>query len=159
LIKSASGRFFSSGLGIDLSKFKRYNLPTLERGKKMARILVVDDDQHCRRLAKSLLQRAGYEVAVADDGVDGLAQAKQFKPDLIVINGMMPRLLGPEMLLRLKDDPELSGILTIGDSADADLRRQFIENGADRVVVRAWHPTVYLAAVAGVLAAREVAST
>jgi len=54
------------------------------------KILVVDDDQECLEFAESVLTRAGYEVVTATNGCDGLEKAKAERPDLIILDVLMP---------------------------------------------------------------------
>jgi len=60
----------------------------------MAKILVVDDDATFRKLVQSRLEFSGYEVITAYDGIDGLDKAQNEKPDLILMDIMMPRMTG-----------------------------------------------------------------
>ena len=60
----------------------------------MAKILAVDDERHIVRLVQVNLERAGYEVVEAYDGVEALEKVKEANPDLIVLDVMMPRLDG-----------------------------------------------------------------
>jgi chemosensory pili system protein ChpA (sensor histidine kinase/response regulator) len=71
----------------------------------MSKILVVDDADDVRSLLARLLRLGGYTTATAEDGMAGLAQIEQGLPDLIVLDLMMPRMNGVEMLSRLRHDP------------------------------------------------------
>ncbi len=68
------------------------------------RILVVDDDRLIRQMARDVLRIAGFAVAEAADGPDGLAQAAALHPDLILLDLMMPGMDGYEVCQRLKAD-------------------------------------------------------
>jgi CheY-like chemotaxis protein len=69
------------------------------------RILVVDDDPIVLRLTSILFNRAGHEVHVATDGVEGLAKVDEIKPDLVILDVMMPGLSGLEVCQRLRANP------------------------------------------------------
>jgi DNA-binding response OmpR family regulator len=58
------------------------------------KILVVDDDAMLREMFTVILERADYEVIVASDGVSGLAKSKYEKPDLVILDGLMPKMHG-----------------------------------------------------------------
>ena len=91
----------------------------------MARkILVVDDERHIVRLVEVNLQRAGYEVVTAFDGIEALEKVKAEKPDMIVLDVMMPRKDGFEVLQDLQGSPATSDIPVImltAKAQDADI--------------------------------------
>lgn len=66
------------------------------------RVLVIDDDEGLRELFDLYMRKAGFNVASAEDGVLGLAKAAVFQPHLIVVDLMMPRLNGFEVIHRLQ---------------------------------------------------------
>ena len=71
----------------------------------MTKILVVDDDQSIVELLRALLSKHGYEVCIARDGKEGLAAARQEKPELIILDVMMPELDGFTVSGLLFQDP------------------------------------------------------
>jgi two-component system, OmpR family, alkaline phosphatase synthesis response regulator PhoP len=73
-------------------------------------ILVVDDDPKIVRVVEINLTQAGYQVRTAADGEQALAAVTQERPDLVLLDVMMPRLDGFETLKRLKADPALTDI-------------------------------------------------
>lgn len=73
-------------------------------------ILVVDDEDEIRELCRVNLEFEGYEVKEAADGIEALAIAEHDRPDLIFLDVMMPRMDGWEVLRRLKENDETSGI-------------------------------------------------
>ena len=73
-----------------------------------ARILVVDDDPQARELVRRNLTREGFEVLEAADGASGIARAKELKPDVILLDVMMPGRDGWSTLAALKADPDLA---------------------------------------------------
>ena len=78
-----------------------------------ARVLVVEDDPSVRGLLHTLLTGEGYEVATASDGLAGLVKASSAKPDLMLLDLMMPDLGGIRVLEELRGDPNLAGVPVI----------------------------------------------
>ena len=74
------------------------------------KILIVDDDPDLVESVRIILESKGYEVEAAYDGVEGLEKVKEFNPDLIVLDVMMPRKNGYEVCRELKSDPKYSNI-------------------------------------------------
>ena len=74
----------------------------------MFQILVIDDDTAVQELLRRTLKKQGYEVTVASNGEDGVAQAQKLRPALIICDWIMPRLTGIDVCRRVKADPELS---------------------------------------------------
>lgn len=76
----------------------------------MAKILVIDDSSLMRQTLELILKRANYTVIEAPDGPTGIALARDEKPDLILLDMMMPHMSGEEVAVCLQQDPELSSI-------------------------------------------------
>lgn len=74
------------------------------------KILVVDDERHIVRLCEVNLQRAGYEVETAFDGQEALEKVEAETPDLIVLDVMMPKMDGFEVLKKLKGEPTTAAL-------------------------------------------------
>jgi DNA-binding response OmpR family regulator len=86
----------------------------------MRKILVIDDDQTFRELISSGVDKDQYEVTTAADGVQGLEQFDKNKPDLILLDIMMPRMNGVEFLEKMKvthEDEKIPVIITSNDSS------------------------------------------
>ncbi len=79
----------------------------------MAKILVIDDDHDLAETIKSVLKYAGYEVLLSHEGKDGLIKAKEHKPDLILLDIMMPGMDGSEAVQALKSDPLVKDVPVI----------------------------------------------
>ena len=78
---------------------------------KKKRVLIVDDEVHFTRLLKLNLERNGrYEVEEENRGAQALAAARKFKPDLVLLDIVMPDSSGNEIAAQLREDPELKGI-------------------------------------------------
>jgi two-component system, cell cycle response regulator len=77
------------------------------------KILVVDDSKFLRLATERALARAGYEVSTAVDGEDALQVAREKRPDLILLDMLLPKMPGPEVLKALKKDPATAGIAVV----------------------------------------------
>jgi len=78
-------------------------------GKK-AKILFIDDDNFLRKVYKSELTEQGYEVFLAADGEEGFKMAEEEDPDLIILDMIMPKKNGFEVLTELQDNPKTKNI-------------------------------------------------
>lgn len=76
-------------------------------------ILIADDDPLLRTLVEHKLSLAGHRVIAAEDGAQALSEIARLKPDLVVLDAMMPVLDGFEVLRRLKSDPATAGLPVI----------------------------------------------
>ena len=76
----------------------------------MKKILVVEDTEDNRQILRDLLGMAGYEMIEAHDGAEGVSQATEHKPDLILMDIQMPVMDGYEATRQIKANPELKGI-------------------------------------------------
>jgi CheY-like chemotaxis protein len=79
----------------------------------MTKILLVDDSKFLRLATERALARAGYDVATAADGEDALQMAREKHPDLILLDMLLPKMPGPEVLKALKKDPVTTGIAVV----------------------------------------------
>lgn len=106
------------------------------------RVLVVDDDLVIRQLIGINLELEGFEVHLAADGEEGLRQAVEVLPDVVVLDVMMPRLDGLEVARRLRADPRTAAVRLVLVSARAqaaDLQRGE-DMGADAYVTKPFEP-------------------
>jgi two-component system alkaline phosphatase synthesis response regulator PhoP len=76
-------------------------------------ILVVDDEPPVARLVEVNLTRAGYAVRIASDGEEALARIAEERPDLVILDVMMPRMDGFEALKRIKADPATADLRVV----------------------------------------------
>lgn len=106
------------------------------------RILVVEDHTDTRELLRYNLTASGFEVAAAEDGRTGLELARSFRPDLVMLDIMLPGIDGLEVCRRLKQDPELGRIPVIMLTARSDEIDRIVglELGADDYVVKPFSP-------------------
>ncbi len=79
----------------------------------MTKILLVDDSKFLRIATERALARAGYEVTTATDGERALEMARTTMPDLILLDMLLPKMPGPEVLKALKKDPATAGIAVV----------------------------------------------
>ncbi|UCG23197.1 MAG: response regulator [Chloroflexota bacterium] len=70
----------------------------------MPKVLLIDDDPHLQNILTKVLGKNDFEVFTADDGTSGLQQAKQHKPDVIILDIIMPGMDGFEVAKRLRRD-------------------------------------------------------
>jgi CheY-like chemotaxis protein len=80
---------------------------------KKAKIMLIDDDADFIESTKMVLEKHSYEVLMANNGDEGLRKVKQNKPDLILLDIIMPATDGFAVAKKLKEDPGLSGIPVI----------------------------------------------
>lgn len=118
------------------------------------RILVVDDDLDTLRLVGLMLQRQGYEIIAASNGAQGLEKAFAEKPDLILLDVMMPDMDGYEVTRRLRSNPITSTtpILMFTAKTQIDDKVTGFEVGADDYLTKPTHPTELQAHVRTLLA-------
>ena len=97
-----------------------------------SRVLIVDDDDVMRQLFRLVLERDGYEVAEAESGEQILARTVHFKPDVILLDVMMPRVSGLDVCRQLKSDSRTQHVPVIIVSAysNAVTRAEGLRAGA-----------------------------
>jgi len=109
----------------------------------MARkILVVDDERHIVRLVQVNLERAGYEVAVAYDGIEALEKVAADKPDMVVLDVMMPRMDGFDVLKKLQanaDTKDIPIIMLTAKAQDADIFKGW-SSGVSSYLTKPFNP-------------------
>ena len=118
------------------------------------RVLVVDDDPTVTEVVERYLLRDGYDVAVARDGEESLCLVREWGPDLMVLDLMLPDLSGLEVCRRLRDAGHLPIIMLTARSEEAD-RVSGLEIGADDYIVKPFSPRELTARVRSVLRRSE----
>ena len=113
------------------------------------KILVVEDTEDNRRILRDLLSMAGYDMIEAHDGAEGVAQASEHRPDLILMDIQMPVMDGYEATRRIKADPALKSIPVIAVtsyalSGDEEKARNA---GCDDYVAKPFSPRQLLAKI------------
>jgi DNA-binding response OmpR family regulator len=115
-------------------------------------VLVVDDEPTIAEVVSRYLQRAGYEARIAGDGAEALATAADRRPDLVVLDLMLPKIGGLEVMRRLRDQDRgrLPIILLTAKGEESD-RIVGLRLGADDYVVKPFSPAELVARVDAVL--------
>jgi two-component system OmpR family response regulator len=101
----------------------------------MSRVLIVEDDQAIRETIAFNLQRDGHEVTTAIDGIAGLEAARADRPDLIVLDVMLPRMSGLDVCRILRDETPVPILMLTARDAEADVV-QGLDLGADEYVTK-----------------------
>jgi two-component system alkaline phosphatase synthesis response regulator PhoP len=115
-----------------------------------AKILVVDDEQSILDLVTAYLRREGYEVQTAVDGHGGLQAARAFKPDLIVLDIMLPGMDGLEVLAHLRRESDVYVIMLTARSEEID-KIVGLSVGADDYLTKPFSPRELVARVKAAL--------
>lgn len=118
-----------------------------------AKILLVDDEQDILDLIKYNLEKEGFEVQTANNGREGLREARVFLPDLILLDVMMPEMDGMETCIQLKDLPELRHTIIAFLTARGEDYSQIagFEAGADDYITKPIKPRVLVSRVKALL--------
>ena len=122
-------------------------------------VLVVDDDPDVARFVEVNLRSAGYDVSVASNGEEALERAVELRPDLVLLDVMMPKLDGFEVAQRLRRDPRTSSssIIMLTAKALSSDKVLGLSSGADDYIIKPFDPVELLARVKGTLRrAREM---
>ena len=121
------------------------------------RILIADDEPNIVTSLEFLMRRCDYEVEVARDGEEALRLAATFRPDLVLLDVMMPLANGFEVCRRLRQNPALSGVKIVMLTAkgrDSERHRGF-ELGANAYVTKPFSTKDLVSTVRGLLPAAE----
>jgi CheY-like chemotaxis protein/signal transduction histidine kinase len=104
-------------------------------------VLIVDDEPSAREILRGILFNRGYDIILAENGMEALKKAKEIKPDLILLDVMMPEMDGFEVCRHLRDDPILAEVPVIMTTAldDQDSYIKGIEAGADDFVSKPYN--------------------
>jgi DNA-binding response OmpR family regulator len=119
----------------------------------LATVLICDDEPSLRELIRISLD-GPYEIAEADDGERSLELARLMRPDVMILDMMMPRLSGLEVLNAVRQDEQLSGTRVIVLTAQPATREHALRAGADIVMVKPFEPEEISNAVEEVLSDR-----
>ncbi|HUI05475.1 MAG TPA: response regulator [Verrucomicrobiae bacterium] len=115
----------------------------------MPHLLLIEDNQHIQRIFRERLQREGFQVATADDGEQGLQRARDLRPDIILLDIMLPKMDGLEVLKHLREDAALANIpvfMLSNRSTSNDIQhartlgaRRFFAKGTSALHDVMWH--------------------
>ena len=123
------------------------------------KILAVDDEKHILRLVQINLEKAGYEVVTGTNGREAVEKVRSEKPELVVMDVMMPEMDGFEALKVLKGDPETAAIPVImltAKAQDADVFHGW-QSGADLYLTKPFNPMELLTFVKRIFDAKDEA--
>lgn len=113
----------------------------------MASILIVDDDGFVRATLRDLLADSGYELLEAGDGEEALAALAEHHPALVLLDLLMPRLSGLEVLARLSEVSPGTRALVISSLDSETLIASALEAGASGFIAKPFHPIEIAAAI------------
>jgi len=101
------------------------------------KILLVEDSLTILRANESALHRAGYEVICAEDGESALKMAQEHKPDLVLLDMILPKMSGPDVLKHLKREPATAEIpVVVLSSLSEKNREKLMAEGAEDYIVK-----------------------
>ncbi len=117
--------------------------------KKLGKVLVVDDEKDILQIVKYNLELHGYDVQTAENGVDAIDKNKSFKPDLILLDIMMPHKDGIQTCIELRANPENDNTLIIFLTALSDERSEIrgLELGADDYIAKPIKPKLLVSRI------------
>jgi len=116
-------------------------------------ILVVDDEESISTVIRYNLQKEGYRVTTISDGTDALKYAQENKPDLILLDWMLPSIPGVEICRKLREEPETANIPIIMVSARTEEfdRITGLDRGADDYIIKPFSPAELIARIKAIL--------
>jgi DNA-binding response OmpR family regulator len=120
----------------------------------VAKVVVAADDEDIRKLVSFKLRRSGHEVVAVGDGAAAVSACRDDRPDLVILDVMMPGMSGLDAARMLRQDPALAGlavILLTARAQESDIEQGF-DAGADDYVVKPFSPRELSSRVAAVLA-------
>jgi len=115
------------------------------------RLLLVDDDSGIRASLSAFLTRAGFQVETVTDGIQALSALEKSKPDLVVMDVLMPRMDGREALRRMRQAENLTPVILLTQVGEATERAMALEEGADDYINKPFEPHELVARIRAVL--------
>jgi DNA-binding response OmpR family regulator len=118
-------------------------------GRKRMRILLVEDDSYLVRMYQKVLELEGFEVVVAQDGETGTKLAETDKPDLVLLDIMLPKMSGYQVLdaLRSKETTKHLPVIVLTNLASSEDINLATAKGANRVVVKSQNDPMQVAGI------------
>ncbi|MDN3020274.1 response regulator transcription factor [Paenibacillus sp. BSR1-1] len=114
------------------------------------RILLVDDERRIIEVLEAYLEREGYEIHCADNGIDALKKVKTIRPDLIILDLMLPDISGEEVCRLVRKDSDVPILMLTAKSAEDD-RINGIVMGADDYLTKPFSPREVVVRVQAIL--------
>lgn len=120
----------------------------------MKKILVTDDEPNILTVVSARLKNYGYEVITASDGEEARRKVKEAKPDLVLLDIMLPKIDGLTLCKEFKSNPELSHMRVVLFSAKvkSDYKEKLEDLGADGYITKPFQPLELQAVLAELLA-------
>jgi DNA-binding response OmpR family regulator len=115
------------------------------------RVLLVEDDPKTREMVVLYLQREGYDVVTAEDGVRALEAAGEYAPHLVVLDLMLPRMDGLSVCRALRDSVPVPGIIMVTARTTEEDKLRGLDLGADDYVTKPFSPRELMARIRAVL--------
>jgi two-component system alkaline phosphatase synthesis response regulator PhoP len=127
------------------------------KDKKQYKILVVDDEKDIQEFIEYNLKKEGYEVFLANNGLEAIDQAKKIKPDLILMDVMMPQLDGIQACQQIKSNSALNKIYIVFLTARAEEYSELagFDAGADDYIAKPIKPKLLLTRLSAILRRKE----
>ncbi len=122
----------------------------LLRGVRTMKILLVDDEKRIIEVLEAYLEREGYEIHCADNGIDALKKAKTINPDLIILDLMLPDISGEEVCRLVRKESDVPILMLTAKSAEDD-RINGIVMGADDYLTKPFSPREVVVRVQAIL--------
>ena len=106
------------------------------------KVLIVEDEEALRKVLQEKMEHSGFETFAAGDGEEGFAMAKSKNPDIILLDLILPKRNGFEVLGMLKQDEELKGIpvIVLSNLAEDENLKKALQLGAEDYFVKSQHP-------------------
>lgn len=118
---------------------------------KSPNLLLVDDDEGVRASLSAFLKRAGFSVDAAVDGMQALATLEKARPDMVVMDVLMPRMDGRETLRRMRQAGNRTPVILLTQVGEATERAMALEEGADDYLNKPFEPHELVARIRAVL--------
>lgn len=119
----------------------------------MKKILIVDDEKDILEFLSYNLKKEGYSIYTASDGLEGLEKTKKIKPDLIIVDLMMPKMNGIEMCENIRNDKKLSNVIILFLTARSEDYTQIaaLDSGADDFLKKPIKPKLLISKVKSIM--------
>lgn len=106
------------------------------------KVLIIEDEEALRKVLQEKMERSGFDTFAAKDGVEGWDMAKSKNPDIILLDLVLPKRSGFEVLDMLKKDDELKNIpvIVLSNLAEDENLKKALAQGAEDYFVKAEHP-------------------
>src|SRR5438270_6832036 len=111
----------------------------------MANLLLADDDEAVTSTLAPLLERSGFGVLIAHDGIDALTLTREQQPDLVILDVRMPRLDGREVCRRLRLAQNWTPVIMLTQFGEAGERAMRLDEGADDYINKPFEPSELVA--------------